>query len=317
MGYRIASFNMRNFGLKAITNRDFNKIAEIIQQEKFDIVAMQEILAEGKGVAALLKQAMGPKWELAVSDISYDSDPRGEQYAYIWNTKRVRPVETHVWGRTRVFEPHILNSGNGNEIRVDCSRFVRIPYYARFEPVNGPFFEFRLINVHLYFGDNTLSEIQKRQKEYKVLTEEVYPAISTLRKYGNNRPAVTIALGDYNLNIYRPRGEAEKWINKNTYLAEVYQYEDRNVSQKIETVQYELTTLKNKETDMTSDDNASDCGYSQNYDHFTLDTMYMNNTGIKYKYKRIDAVRVYCEDDFGLYREKISDHIPIVIEINF
>ena len=39
MGYRIASFNMKNFGMKAGYSRDLNKIAEIILQEEFDIVA--------------------------------------------------------------------------------------------------------------------------------------------------------------------------------------------------------------------------------------------------------------------------------------
>ena len=37
--------------------------------------------------------------------------------------------------------------------------------------------------------------------------------------------------------------------------------------------------------------------------------------GIRYKGKRIDAVRKYCDDDFEMYRMEISDHIPISLEI--
>ena len=36
---------------------------------------------------------------------------------------------------------------------------------------------------------------------------------------------------------------------------------------------------------------------------------------IGYRYKRIDAVREYCNDDFEMYRAEISDHLPICLEI--
>ena len=51
MGYKIGSFNLKNIGLTALGNkneRDLKKIAEIIKREKFDVVALQEVLSEGK-----------------------------------------------------------------------------------------------------------------------------------------------------------------------------------------------------------------------------------------------------------------------------
>lgn len=52
MGYRIGSFNLHNLGFSAIdkkeNKRNLRKIAEIIREEKFDVVALQEILSEGK-----------------------------------------------------------------------------------------------------------------------------------------------------------------------------------------------------------------------------------------------------------------------------
>ena len=53
MQYRIGSFNMKNFG--ANSTKDFEKIAEIIVGEQLDVVALQEILSEGKGVERLLE----------------------------------------------------------------------------------------------------------------------------------------------------------------------------------------------------------------------------------------------------------------------
>ena len=51
MGYKIGSFNLRNLGLAAMgssNERDLKLIARIIRKEKFDVVALQEVLSEGK-----------------------------------------------------------------------------------------------------------------------------------------------------------------------------------------------------------------------------------------------------------------------------
>lgn len=51
MGYKIGSFNVRNLGMTSLGKnnaRDLQKIAEIIGKEKFDVVALQEVLSEGK-----------------------------------------------------------------------------------------------------------------------------------------------------------------------------------------------------------------------------------------------------------------------------
>ncbi|MBO5868081.1 MAG: hypothetical protein J6Q54_04125, partial [Oscillospiraceae bacterium] len=85
MPYRIGSFNCLNFGSgKLVKGR---KIAEIIKKERFDIVALQEV----KNAYALsyLLEALnkyGGKWE-------GDCDEFGvADYAFVWNTKRVRLV---------------------------------------------------------------------------------------------------------------------------------------------------------------------------------------------------------------------------------
>ena len=45
--YKIGSINLKNLSKSTITKRDFEKIADIIRSEEFDIVALQEILSEG------------------------------------------------------------------------------------------------------------------------------------------------------------------------------------------------------------------------------------------------------------------------------
>lgn len=46
MSFKIGSFNVKNLSLA--TGRDLNRIARIILDNGFDIVAMQEVLSEGK-----------------------------------------------------------------------------------------------------------------------------------------------------------------------------------------------------------------------------------------------------------------------------
>ena len=45
MELRIGSFNVRNMGYA--TKKEYDKLAEIIQSEKMDIVSLQEILGDG------------------------------------------------------------------------------------------------------------------------------------------------------------------------------------------------------------------------------------------------------------------------------
>ena len=313
MRFRFASFNMMNMSEAALTKRDFSSIAEIIQKEKFDVVAFQEILSQGKSLDYLVKHSL-PGWEIRWAEPRESSDPtktkdkRGEGYAFAWNTRRLQLASSATNTGKRIYEPRIINEA----LRYDVSFFARIPYYARFVPVNGGFFEFRLVNVHLHFGNNTLSEIEKRQNEYNSLIQDIYPEISTERRYGNNMEAYTIVMGDYNLNLNKPRGEAEKRIDHNTYIKEPCQ----NIgNQIIETVQDELTTLKTGNAKERTSQGESTRGYAQNYDHFSFDTCIFIKEGIEYKANRIDAVRQYYNDDFDLYRAKISDHIPIVLEL--
>ena len=312
MRFRFGSFNMMNMGKTALTKRDFARIADIIRSEQFDVVAFQEILSQGQSLQYLVTHSL-PGWELRWAEPKESSDPtktkdrRGEGYAFAWNTKRLMLASSSTDNGTRIYEPRIINKA----LRYDVSSFARMPYYARFIPVNGGFFEFRLINVHLHFGDNTSNEIGKRKEEYDFLIQRIYPTISMERRYGNNREAYTIVMGDYNLNLYKPRGEAEQRINRNTYIPASFTT-DR---QTIITVQDELTTLKNKATDEAFADDNPSRGYSQNYDHFSFDIRVFEEEGIRYRSKRIDAVREYCYDDFEMYRAEISDHLPICLEI--
>ena len=315
MSYRIGSFNVRNWGRTSC--KDFAKIAEIITEEQLDVVAFQEVLSEGIGIKRMLEQAV--KYHLYDWDFCWGSpaeptdktklndmilnDRRGEGYAYIWNKKKFRLSQTIKLGADYVFDPRIINS-KSNDVKMDCSLFARTPFYMRLQPTNTGFFDLRLINIHIYFGNSTLSEIEKRKLEYKALVEEVYPALSQ-RRYGDFRPAYTIAMGDYNLNIFRQDRQTKE---KNADLQEVVNVHGFG---EVITSQEALSTLKMSEQDNSANILTEDIG-ANNYDHFT----YKDRAFSQVKCQVINAVDKYCSGDLEYYRKNISDHLPIVVEIS-
>lgn len=302
MEYNIGSINMRRMGLTAITKRDFQKIAQLIRDENLDVVALQEIFSEGKAVKRLLEELKYYvqhelyDWEVCFPDPKETANfkPVGETYAYLWNKKRLAMIEFTKMGEKRTFSPAIIKK---DDARVDPSVFVRPPFYIRLKPVYGGFYEIRLLNIHIFHGEES-SEIEKRNSEYEYLVKNVYPGIST-RRYGQNRPSYTIAMGDYNLNIITPHTNVD---NKNAKLEPVHSIQEGNRSIRVLTVQEQLTTLKESN------------GYANNYDHFTYSPEMSPFKRVSYR--AIDAVGKYCGGEFNCYRDKISDHLPIVITID-
>lgn len=301
MGYNIGSFNLHNLGISSLSNsdpRDLSKIATIIKNENFDVVALQEIRSEGKAFT-LEKQnfkkniltELGSDWSFIYADTE-SFDNRKECYAYLWNNKRLMISKKN-------------EDGTGGDSYTDLCRIKkdklrRHPYYIRLSPINGPFIEIRLICIHTSFVDKKMLK-----EELDILLREIYPSIED-RRYGNNRPSYTILLGDYNACLWR------SWntMDDNPLFLNCDDKENDIIfvgNKRIKTVQDQRTTLKQ------ITDDVSQRGYSHDYDHFSYDIEGFN--GVKVTAKRIDAVRKYCADDFEQYYKTVSDHIPVVMNI--
>lgn len=194
-------------------------------------------------------------------------------------------------GKIRIFDPRIINSLS-NDVNVDCSFFARTPYYIRLQPLYGGFFELRLVNVHIYWGDDSISKINKRKKEFDTIVQSIYPEISQ-KRYGQNRVAYTIAMGDYNLNIFGPLVQ-----RKNACLSEVFTYSDGKKTAQVLTVQDQLTTLKYSDSENDLDNEKR---YANNYDHFTYSPELSQFNSVSYE--TIDAVNKYCGGDFSYYKK--------------
>ena len=104
MSYRIGSFNVRNLSFAAGKER-LDHIADLIRE--FDIVALQEVLSEGKMLEGAqvdnpagqqiayensLRYRLGDNWDMCWLDPRTESkwypyigkDSRGEGYAFLW-----------------------------------------------------------------------------------------------------------------------------------------------------------------------------------------------------------------------------------------
>lgn len=335
--YRIGSFNLRNIGKSAFTNsRNLEKIADIIKE--FDIIALQEVLSEGKVFteddlpSRIVKKNIlnylpggAEHWGFSWA-YSGDESNRHEGYAFVWNKDRLDMPEVDV-----------IKNGK-NYKRVFCPRMISInhedmdrrPYYGRFSAqgkVGGSNFEIRLICVHTHFGKDLSENRAKRQKELDVLLQDVYPQIED-RVYKDRLTNYTILLGDYNAELvidkirngYEERNAYRREQNikipmvmRTDSQGEVY---SNRYKRNIKTVQYELTTLKKKVNETTGEEEFADRGYASNYDHFSYDESRLK--AVLYKQaRRVDVVNddKTFNGDFEAYYNTVSDHIPIAIEL--
>lgn len=335
MNYRIASFNMHNFSLE---KKDLDRIARIIIENQIDIVAMQEVLAEGKGITGIpLKEGstkklaleksligrLGPHWESCWGDPQTKSkfypylgnDKRGEGYAFLWNTKKFELLkdEYNRFIYPTIFRNYKTDYGNG------ALRLIRDPLYGRFK-IKGTKNELRLITTHIIFGkpsegnvkdnfDFNGGSVELRRHEFGVLAGSIYARIRDYRKDVNSTVPYTIILGDYNLNL-RSSEVGHSFVDDISYF-------DLNGcattplspnARTIYTVQNERTTLGKNQ-------------YANNYDHFSFDDTVK---GIVVGCARIDAVHTQEnvedhteEEKFNRFNKDVSDHVPIILDIGF
>lgn len=319
MIYRIGSFNCRQMGKASAMKKDLTLIARMINEEGFDVVALQEI--HGKEALKPLLDTLnheslrGARW-------AGEADVEVSDYGFVWNEKRLRKAETIVDGVRRVYEPTIYK-----QYRLDRAQgqkaLRRNPYYARFESLRAPYVELRLINTHIRFSNDRdegegaiLSAVDRRLNEFDVLARALFPRIED-KRYGNNKPAYTILLGDYNLNLLR-------WYTNSPYVPTdeedmVYIIDGRG-EKRLLTVQDKLSTLKKLEEDPEGRERekvpqtkaaTEEENFSNNFDHGTYNLLRMRDGGVRVGASRVD-ISPYIKS-YSDYRQTVSDHVPIII----
>jgi exonuclease III len=170
----LATWNIQQFSNKK-TNRALQYMADIC--ERFDIIALQEIKTDLRGLSRL-QQLLPGNYKILVTD------PTGnyERFAFLYdkrtviNTGLVCEIGFKVPGKTHTgYQMH------------------RMPYCASFKAGR---FDFVVANVHIYYG-STKEEQDQRQKEIVELVKFIHRRSRTERTKVFDRDFFVV--GDFNI----------------------------------------------------------------------------------------------------------------------
>lgn len=350
MGIKIGSFNLYKMSYQKDNKiaKDYEKIARIIKETDFDILAVQEVLTDGSKyikspLEHLIDKLGSDTWDYIWKAPKSKSVQAAEGYAFIWNKTRFRlatgttkeEYDSQSMRATKTFRGRIETDYHGlqQELPGISRRLVRDPLYARFESIYG-WYEIRLINTHIMFSsskdEDTVSESDatKRNHEFDILAD-IYRQVDG-KVYRSKRPHYTILLGDYNLSLDRAH---TKWPYLKNEAISIK--EGKNGEKCIVTVQSDLTTLKQKVQDSATVTqniigqkpiSKKAMGkkiidlkyYANNYDHFTYDKIRFTTLARVSNACRIDTLtpKKYYNGDIAAHRKEISDHVPILLEFS-
>lgn len=329
--YKIASFNACTLSYRASTDK-LTYISDIIKNNDFDIVGVQEVFTEGnvwQGASVesdinrrFLKYNL-PGWECKYckpsKDNSRTADRRGEGFFIIWKTSSFRLAEYRDanMSEPKIFEPRIINEMSTDTYK-EIPPMARMPMYARFVATKNNGIELRIINVHLYEGGN--DSFKERQEEFWTTINEIYSGIQ-YRGYGSGIKPYTVVLGDYNLIINDEKANKANRLNRHSKYIEMLNVNDNGDN--IITNQVEPTTIKQPMVDVDGNERMPDNPYNNNYDHFSYDINRFESNDVQVNVRRLTITecirhkpRKYETKELE-YRKIISDHVPIVMEIEF
>ena len=293
MSYVIASFNVLKMGEYAVQQhkKDWKLIAKIIKYHNADIVSLQEILSD-RPIHELVRclNMYGGQWDFRFELKETVRNDR-EGYAFLWNKKSISLLESD----GKVYEPHI-------EAKWSRS-LIRPPFVGRFMPCSpgSPFIEIRIINTHIIFNkdkyskerDVDLSSLRMRHAEYRKLSKQVFPSIAHSRT-GDYRVAYTFITGDYNLPL------------RDCILIDSEPMDEKMT---IRSGQSDKTTISLN----AAQENPHEDAYANDYDHFSFSN---NEAEYVLSMMRIDAPRRFCNGNFSIYRDTVSDHVPVVLKFD-
>jgi len=171
----IATWNIQQFGNQK-SPRALQYIADIC--ERFDIIALQEIKPDLRGLSRLQKLLPG-NYKILVTDPTGNN----ERFAFLFDKRTV--VSTGL-----ICEIGFTVSGKTHT----GYQLHRMPYCASFRAGR---FDFVIVNVHIYFGSDKGGEAQ-RQKEINELVDYVDKQSKANKNKRFDRDFFVV--GDFNIN---------------------------------------------------------------------------------------------------------------------
>jgi len=184
---RVATWNIANLGEQDREDIHLKIIAEIISW--FDIVAVQETKENAEHFKKIVGFA-GSKYKFIFSDAAGNN----ERMAFIYDSNKVKVLE-------EVAE-YAIPPSDYSDIKItgapaSFNGFDRSPYLVSFAAGN---FQFTLMTVHLYYGDDTdPKSLNRRSLEAYAVAR--WADLRSKSKYTYNGIKDVFALGDFNLPV--------------------------------------------------------------------------------------------------------------------
>jgi len=170
----LATWNIRKFGNNRL-DESLHYIAEII--DRFDLVAVQEVSADMKGLEKLMS-LLNLNWDYLVTDSTDGTAGGGERMAFIYDKSKIK--FKNLAGEIVLPKTKLINDG---------LQFARTPYCVAYQ---AEWFKFIITTVHVFYGSTSAKDMKKREEEINALTQ----LLSTRsKKEGESY----ILLGDFNI----------------------------------------------------------------------------------------------------------------------
>ena len=180
----LGTWNIANLGAQDRGPKDYALLAEVISW--FDLVAVQEVKNNRRGLDGLMT-ALPASWRTVYSDAAGND----ERMTFVYDSEKVKPRELS--GEVAVAPSDLKNVTLPETTVAKFAGFDRNPYIVSFQA--GPMV-FCLVNVHLYYGDDTAIEAMERR------ALEAFAVAQWCKRESKSHYALTpiiAALGDFNL----------------------------------------------------------------------------------------------------------------------
>lgn len=181
---RVATWNIANLGEQDREDDHLKLIAEVISW--FDVIAVQEVKENSEHFKKIVGFA-GSKYKFIFSDAAGNN----ERMAFIYNGNKVKVLE-------EIAEYAIPPSDYGDikitDVAATFNGFDRSPFLVSFAAGN---FQFTLMTVHLYYGDDSPKKLARRCLEVYAVAR--WADLRSKSKYTYNGITDVFALGDFNL----------------------------------------------------------------------------------------------------------------------
>ncbi len=180
----LATWNLANFGAQIRRPDDYALIAEVISW--FDLVAVQEVKDNRTGLDQLMA-ALPKTWRVIFSDAAGND----ERMTFVYDSTKVATRE--FVGEIAVEPSDLKNVKLPETTLAKFEGFDRNPYIVSFQSGKTLFC---LVNVHLYYGDDSAKESLERR------ALEAYAVARWCERESKSKNAFTpliAALGDFNL----------------------------------------------------------------------------------------------------------------------